>query len=92
MAKPKSFKISELILHLEDIKAEHGDIPVIFSSDEEGNGYNTINEDSISIDCGLCTIYPARERLELDEIAGFKSDEWDDEDEEDYDELDFDDE
>ena len=61
MAKAKSFKISELILHLEDIKAEHGDIPVIFSMDEEGNGYNTINEDSICIDCGLCnTVCPAR--------------------------------
>lgn len=91
MAKVKSYKISELILCLEDIKAEHGDIPVVCSCDEEGNGYNSINEDSISIDCGLCTIYPARSGLELDEITGFKSDEWEDEEEDDYAEIDFDD-
>lgn len=92
MAKAKSFKLSELIMHLEDVKAEHGDIPVIYSKDEEGNGYNTINEDSITVDCGLCIIYPARERLELDEISGFKNDEWEDEEDEEYEELNFDDE
>ena len=91
MAKAKSFKISELILHLEDIKAEHGDLPVVYSKDEEGNGYNILDEESITVDCGLCIIYPARERLELDEISGFKDDAWED-DEEDLEELDFDEE
>ena len=91
MAKAKSFKISELIMQLEEVKAEHGDIPVIFSMDEEGNGYNTIDEDSICIVCSLCTIYPAREHLEIDKISGFKNNEWEDDEEEDLDELDFDD-
>lgn len=90
MAKAKSFKISELIMHLEDVKAEHGDIPVIFSRDEEGNGYNTVSEDSICMDCNLCIIYPDKERLELDEISGFKDDAWEDDEDEDLEELDFD--
>ena len=45
--KLETMKISELINDLKVAMKQLGDIPVIHSRDEEGNGYNTIHQRSI---------------------------------------------
>jgi hypothetical protein len=47
MAKLETLKVSELIGQLYQILKESGDLPVIHSRDEEGNGYNTVMHDSV---------------------------------------------
>jgi len=42
----KTLKISQLIKILEEYKKGFGDLPVIHSSDCEGNQYNTVDERS----------------------------------------------
>lgn len=44
----KTLKISQLIKILEEYKKCFGDLPVIHSSDCEGNSYNTITTSSIA--------------------------------------------
>jgi hypothetical protein len=58
-----SMKISELIKSLRELKKKFGDVPVLLSSDEEGNSYGTISEDSFGRDATekYIIIYPWRD-------------------------------
>lgn len=61
-------KISEIVVKLTELKKEHGDVPVITSRDEEGNGFSPIEPDSFCqmLDedetgvIGIC-LYPGRQ-------------------------------
>lgn len=46
----QTLRISELIKILQGIKKQVGDIPVIHQRDPEGNGFGTIDINSISLD------------------------------------------
>ena len=48
--KLKTMKISELITLLKAYQRENGDVPVFHQKDSEGNGFGTINPDSIYCD------------------------------------------
>lgn len=88
----KTAKISTIIEVLEQIQSDYGDLPVVFSRDEEGNGYNTFSP--IGDDCditkekGFIIVWPHEERLDLDEIEGYDANDTEDEDVDDYDEED----
>ena len=98
MAKQhETIKLATLIQQLEEIYRSEGNIPVVMSRDEEGNGYNTLSPTDLFSDCcsiegGLLILYPHAERLELDEVKGYENtldEDYDDmEDEEDDDEED----
>ena len=94
MNKANTIRITDLIKGLHEVLESEGNLPVVMSRDEEGNGFNTISEDfvgdCVSIQNGLCIIYPWAERQELEDIKGAKIDSFDDEeeDEEDTDEDD----
>ena len=95
--KVKTKKISELIENLQLIKNDEGDLPVVFATDDEGHSYNTLGskaELEYDTDYGVLVIYPASEIDDLSDIAGMrKNNEGEDEEYEDeYTELDFDNE
>lgn len=62
-----TLKVSELIGILEHMKEVYGDKSVYLSSDEEGNSYSTIAQDSFSVelDKSYMVIYPYEEYVEL---------------------------
>lgn len=65
----KSMKISDLITHLKQAKKELGDLPVILSSDEEGNSFSTVQPASVSyMDTDkvgrVLTLFPYEEYIE----------------------------
>jgi len=67
-----TIKVSELIAALEEVKSQAGDLPVVMSRDEEGNGYGTISmNNSFAWNNGLAIIWPFQELYELEEIEGF---------------------
>jgi len=64
--------ITELIEVLQNFKKQHGDVPVIMSSDTEGNEFSTLDKrfspcqvlnDTSDKTIGLC-LYPHYEHLE----------------------------
>lgn len=64
--------INGLIKVLQDFKKQHGDVPVIMSSDTEGNSFSTLDprfspcqvlNDTSDKTIGLC-LYPYHEHLE----------------------------
>lgn len=71
----KTMKVSELIKVLQEYKKELGDIPVFHQTDPEGNGFGTINVDSISWTEGTNVgkamfIFPYNENIE-DELFSY---------------------
>ena len=62
-------KISELVKQLKAVEKAEGDVQVYLSHDEEGNGFATIESESISVDGGKVIIFPFREHLEYDELV-----------------------
>ena len=62
-------KISELVKQLNAVEKKEGDIQVYLSHDEEGNGFATIENDSISVDDGKVIIFPFKEHLEYEELV-----------------------
>lgn len=88
----KTAKLSTLIENLQDLLEKEGDIPVVMSSDEEGNSFNTFDptgDTSYGCEGGILILYPSSERIDLDDLDGYKYDE--DDEEEDYDSYDDDD-
>lgn len=95
MKKANTIKLVDLIKGLQEVLESEGNIPVVMSRDEEGNGFNTLSEDVVS-DCvsiqnGICVLYPWAERQELEDIAGAKQDDYEDDEPEDTDDIDADD-
>lgn len=77
MKQVSTIKLIDLIKGLQEVLDSEGNIPVVMSRDEEGNGFNTLSADDfvndcVSIDQGICILYPWAERMELDEIKGAK--------------------
>lgn len=77
MKQANTIKLVDLIKGLQEVLESEGNIPVVMSRDSEGNGFNTLSADDfvndcVSIDQGLCILYPWAERMELDEIKGAK--------------------
>ena len=95
MTKVNTIKIIDLIKGLHEVLESEGNIPVVMSKDSEGNGFGTLSEDFVS-DCvsiqnGLCVLYPWAERQELEDIKGAKQDEYEEETEEEEEDIDADD-
>lgn len=70
----KTIKIQKLIKELQKISDIFGDIPVVLSSDEEGNSYSTMDPSNrFSLTCtavekGVLILYPYQEYVEIEEI------------------------
>lgn len=70
----KTIKITKLIKELQKISETFGDIPVVLSSDEEGNSYSTMDpSNNFSVTCtavdqGVLILYPYQEYVEIEEI------------------------
>lgn len=95
MKKVSTIKLVDLIKGLQEVLESEGNIPVVMSRDEEGNDFNTLSEDFIS-DCvsiqnGICVLYPWAERQDLEDIKGAKQDDYEDDEQEDTDDIDADD-
>lgn len=95
MKKVSTIKLVDLIKGLQEVLESEGNIPVVMSRDEEGNGFNTLSEDFVS-DCvsiqnGICVLYPWAERQDLEDIKGAKQDDYEDDEQEDTDDIDADD-
>ena len=71
----KTMKISELIAALEELKSEAGDLPIVMSSDEEGNSFGTFSADgSFGYESGVATLWPYEGCADLDGIEGYVPD------------------
>lgn len=95
MKKVSTIKLVDLIKGLQEVLESEGNVPVVMSRDEEGNGFNTLSEDFVS-DCvsiqnGICVLYPWAERQDLEDIKGAKQDDYEDDEQEDTDDIDADD-
>lgn len=91
MTKVNTIKIIDLIKGLHEVLESEGNIPVVMSKDSEGNGFGTLSEDFVS-DCvsiqnGLCVLYPWAERQELEDIKGAKQDEYEEDEADDEDDA-----
>jgi len=64
----KTMKISKLIKALQDIKRVEGDLPIVLSSDVEGNSYGSISEDLYGLEGGVIALYPF---VETDKMTDF---------------------
>lgn len=79
----KTAKLSTLIENLQDLLEKEGDMPVVMSRDEEGNDFNTFDptgDTSYGCEGGILILYPSSERVDLDDLEGYKYDDEEDED------------
>ena len=83
----KTAKLSTLIENLQELLDKEGDIPVVMSRDEEGNDYNTFDpasDTSYSCEGGILILYPSSERVDLDDLDGYKYEDEEEEEEDNY--------
>lgn len=71
--KYKTIKLKQLIEELQNLYIDRGNLSVVISRDEEGNGFGTLDTEDfcahcVGLDRGIVAIYPWIEHLELDEI------------------------
>ena len=65
----KTSKISELIKALENIKNIEGDLPIVMSKDEEGNGYGAIDVNELyGLYNGVISIYPSSSHHDIEDF------------------------
>lgn len=95
----KTLNISDLIDILQHAQDTYGDLPVVLSGDTEGNDFGTFDPESdmdVSVSCknGILCLYPEVDKLDLNEIEGYKDnygdDDEDDEEQNYLDEIEFD--
>lgn len=69
----KTLKLSELIQLLEMVKRDFGDLPVVLSSDSEGNSLGTIigSQDVGCLD-DVIILYPNKGGLEMEDLRFIK--------------------
>lgn len=69
----KTLKLSELIQLLEMVKRDFGDLPVVLSSDSEGNSLGTIigTQDVGCLD-DVIILYPHEEGIEMEDLRFVK--------------------
>lgn len=75
MRKVQTIKLKELIEKLQDIYIDRGNLSVVMSRDEEGNGFGTLDPNefaglaaSIERNGKILVLWPCVEYLDLDEI------------------------
>ena len=75
MRKVKTIKLKQLIEKLQSIYIDRGNLDVVLSRDEEGNGFGTLDPDefdalaiSVERDGKLLVLWPCVEYLDLDDI------------------------
>jgi len=73
--KVDTIRLKDLISKLQDIYKEVGNLPVVMSRDEEGNGFGTLDPDdfekfstSIENDGKILVLWPLAERLDIEDI------------------------
>jgi hypothetical protein len=52
----KQWKVSDLIRELQKAQRRYGDLPMLASRDEEGNGFNPLGQCSANVEDGYCSI------------------------------------
>lgn len=69
----KTIKIADLIKMLEMVKKDFGNLPVVLSSDSEGNGFGTIigTQDVGCLD-DVLILYPHEEGFEMEDLRFVK--------------------
>jgi hypothetical protein len=69
----KTLKISELINMLNMVKRDFGDLPVVLSSDSEGNSLGTIKgtQDVGCLD-DVIILYPNEEGIDMEDLRFIK--------------------
>ena len=69
----KTLKLSELVQLLEMVKRDFGDLPVVLSSDSEGNSLGTIigAQDVGCLD-DVIILYPHEEGIEMEDLRFVK--------------------
>ena len=69
----KTLKLSELVQLLEMVKRDFGDLPVVLSSDSEGNSLGTIigTQDVGCLD-DVIILYPHEEGIEMEDLRFVK--------------------
>ena len=75
MRKAQTIKLKQLIEKLQSIYIDRGNLSVVLSRDEEGNGFGTLDPDnfdglgtSVERDGKILVLWPCVEYLDLDEI------------------------
>lgn len=69
----KTLKVSELIKLLKMVKRDFGDLPVVLSSDSEGNSLGTIvGTGDIGYLDDVIILYPNKEGLEMEDLRFVK--------------------
>jgi len=73
--KYKTIKLKQLIEELQNLYIDRGNLSVVISRDEEGNGFGTLDPDqfaglaaSIERNGKILVLWPCVEYLDLDEI------------------------
>ena len=71
--KVQTIKLKQLIEELQNLYIDRGNLNVVMSRDEEGNGFGTLDTEDfcthcVGIDGDILVLYPWVEHLELDEI------------------------
>lgn len=68
----KTINISDLIQLLNTAKDRNGDLKVIVSGDCEGNDYGTLDKEySIEVHNNLCVIYPAIDKIDIEDVEEY---------------------
>lgn len=71
-ATMQTMSVKKLIARLKLIEKQCGDLPVVLSSDSEGNNFGTIHNTSVGVCCGLVLIMPFVECVDITTIDGYK--------------------
>ena len=68
----QTLSVKKLITRLKYIEKQYGDLPVVLSSDSEGNNFGTVDYTTVGVYNGLVLIMPYRDCVELESIDGYK--------------------
>lgn len=68
----QTMSIKKLIARLKLIEKQCGDLPVVLSSDSEGNNFGTVNHTTVGVCNGLVLIMPYCDCVDLTTIDGYK--------------------
>ncbi len=71
-ATMQTMSVKKLIARLKLIEKQCGDLPVVLSSDSEGNNFGTVNHTTVGVCNGLVLIMPYCDCVELKSIDGYK--------------------
>lgn len=69
----KTMSVSQLIKKLTALQNTYGDLPVVLSSDSEGNSFGTVNHTTIGYSprynkCGIILLMPYCDNIDYDNV------------------------